>query len=119
MTAVDIFLVGYHFTTHCKYAILTLGSDYRLGIPLITPISQSWSESTQVLTCSSVVEIDLESPKQYYNWILKSKFHEIEIILTVLAPYPASMFDATGMMRMATKSTLNNEILWETNHCYL
>ena len=27
-----------------------------------------------------------------------------------LAPYPASMFYATGMMRMATKSTLNNEL---------
>ena len=37
--------------------------DYRLGIPLITPISQSWSESTEVLNWSSVVEIDIESPK--------------------------------------------------------
>ena len=61
MTAVDTFLVGYHFTTHLKYAISPLGGDYRLGIPLITPISQSWSESTQVQKCSSVVEIDLES----------------------------------------------------------
>ena len=63
MTAVDTFLVGYHFTTHCKYAISPLGGDYRIGIPLITPIFQSWSELTQVLTCSSVVELDLESPK--------------------------------------------------------
>ena len=60
MTAVDTFLVGYHFTTHCKYAISPLGGDYRLGSPLITP---SRSELTQVLTCSSVVELDLESPK--------------------------------------------------------
>ena len=46
-----------------QVCILTLGGDYRLGIPLITPISQSWSESTQVLKCSSVVAIDLESLK--------------------------------------------------------
>ena len=63
MTAVDTFLVGYHFTTNLQHAISPLGGDYRLAIPLITPISQSWSESTQVLTCCSVVEIDLESPK--------------------------------------------------------
>ena len=65
MTAVDTFLVGYHFTTNLQHAISPLGGDYRLAIPLITLISQSWSESTQVLTCSSVVEIDLESPKKY------------------------------------------------------
>ena len=53
-------------------------------VPLITPISQSW--------------------------IFKSKFHEKELLHTELAPYPASMFDATGMMRMATKSTLNNDL---------
>ena len=53
-------------------------------VPLITPISQSW--------------------------IFKSKFYEKEVLHTELAPYPASMFDATGMMRMATKSTLNNDL---------
>ena len=63
MTAVDTFLVGYHFTTNLQHAISPLGGDYRLDIPLITPISQSWSESTQVLKYSSVVGIDLESPK--------------------------------------------------------
>ena len=42
------------------------GGDYRLGIPFITPIPLSWSESTHVVavaTCSSVVEIDFESQK--------------------------------------------------------
>ena len=41
MTAVDTFLVGYHFTTNLQHAISLLGGDYRLDIPLITPISQS------------------------------------------------------------------------------
>ena len=45
------------------------------------------------------------------SWIFKSKFHEKAVLHTELAPYPASMFDATGMMRrMATKSTLNNDL---------
>ena len=33
-----------------------------------------------------------------------------EVLNTELAPYSASMFDATGMMRMAAKSTLNNDL---------
>ena len=57
-----------------------------------------------------MVAIDLESPKLYYNWIFKSKSYEKEVLHTELAPYPASMFDATGMMRMATKSTFNNDL---------
>ena len=44
-------------TNNCNF---TLGGDYPLGIPLITPIPQSWSESTQLLKCSSVAEIALE-----------------------------------------------------------
>ena len=33
-----------------------------------------------------------------------------EVLHTELAPYPASMFDVTDMMRMATKSTPNNDL---------
>ena len=36
------------------YAISALGGDYHLGIPLITPLSQSSSESTKLLKFSSV-----------------------------------------------------------------
>ena len=44
---------------------------------------------------------------------LMSSSREINIddcLATELAPYPAPMFDATGMMRMATKSTLKNDL---------
>ena len=66
MTAVDTF---WSDTISPRIAIMQFhsrgggGGNYRLGIPFITPISQSWSESTHVLTCSTVVEINLESPK--------------------------------------------------------
>ena len=40
------------------------GGDYHLGFPLITPLSQSWSESTKVLKCNSV-EPQLEPPWQH------------------------------------------------------
>ena len=44
---------------------------------------------------------------------LMSSSREINIddcLATKLTPYPGSMFDATGMMRMATKSTLKNDL---------
>ena len=74
MTAVDTLVVGFHFTTHRKGFLCnsTLGSDYPLGIPLITPLSQSWSESTQLLKGSSV-EPQLEPPWQHMDTELDMK----------------------------------------------
>ena len=66
MTAVDTLLVGYHFTTHrkgsvCHFSLGGGGGNYPLGIPLITPLSQRCSESTQLLKFSSV-EHQLQPP---------------------------------------------------------
>ena len=68
MTAVDTLLVGYHFTTHRNGVVCNfrLGGDYPLGIPLITPLSQSLSELSKLLTCSSV-EPQLEPPWQHMD----------------------------------------------------
>ena len=44
---------------------------------------------------------------------LMSSSREINIddcLATELAPDPSSIFDSTGMMRMATKSTLKNDL---------
>ena len=61
MTAVDTLLVAYHFTTHpqgfvCNFSLRGPGGggDYPLGIPIITPLSQSWSESIKLPECSRV-----------------------------------------------------------------
>ena len=43
------------------YAISALKGYYPLDISLITPLSQSWSESAKLLKCSSVLP-QLEPP---------------------------------------------------------
>ena len=65
------------------YAISALEGDYHLGIPLTTHLSQSWSESTKLLKCSSV-EPQPEPPWQHkcgYR-IGSERSHELVLCFT-------------------------------------
>ena len=81
------------------YAISALGGDYPLGIPLITPLSQSWSESTKLLKCGSL-EPQLEPPRQHKNGyrIGYERWHELVLCFTrAITPWsPQDPIKVTG-----------------------
>ena len=82
MTAADTLLYWSHTISpriaRGLHAISALKGYYPLDISLITPLSQSWSESTKLLKCSSVLP-QLEPPWQHkYGYrIGYERLHEL------------------------------------------